>query len=83
MCGPDPIFGADFADHFGKSDFLGAVEGNVIVVNDVKGVSASDAFGGAICCEANLLTEVAQLVGVGFIPHLSKHGVFVEMVVFK
>ena len=77
------FFGADFADHFGVSDFLAAVEGNVVVVNDAEGVSAGDSFGGAICCRANALTEAAQFVGVGFAPHLSKCGVFAELVVFE
>jgi hypothetical protein len=77
------FFGADYADHFGVSDFFAAVEGNVIIVDEVEGVSAVDAFGGTTCCEANALTEAAQFIGVGFAPHLSEHGVLAELAVFK
>ena len=77
------FLGANFADYFGESDFLAAVEGNVIIADDVEGVSAGDMFGGAVCCRAITLTEAAQFIGIGFAPHLSEHGVFSELVVFK
>jgi len=77
------FFGTDLADHFGVSNFLAAVQRYVFAVNDVEGVCALDAFGGAIGCGANALAEAAQFVGIGFAPYLSERRVFAELVVFK
>jgi hypothetical protein len=77
------FFGTDLADHIGVSDFLAAVQRYVFVVNDIEGVCAFDAFGGAIGCGANALAEAAQFVGIGFAPYLSERRVFVELALFE
>ena len=59
------------------------VQRYAVVVDDIEGVRAFDAFGGAIRCGANALVEATLFVGIGFAPHMSERRVFVEVLVFE
>ena len=56
--------------------------GNVLVVDDVEGFGALDAFG-AIWIGANALAEATEFIGVGFAPDFFVFGVFKELAVFE
>ena len=75
--------GVDFADDLRVGDFLAAVGGDGVVVDDKEGVGAVDAFAGAFRVGFNALAETSEFIGVGFIPNLMKLGVLVELTVFK
>ena len=76
------FFWADFADDLGVGDFFASFVGNVVVVNDVEGFGALNAFG-AIWIGADALTEAAEFIGVGFAPDLFVFGVLEELAVFE
>ena len=60
-----------FADMFRVGDLVASVEGDDIIVNDLKGVCALDTFVGTRIVGTDALAESAKFVGIGFAPYVA------------
>ena len=58
------FFGADFANHFGVSDFFAAAGGDIFEADEEEGVGAFDTFARAVGRGNDALAEPAESVGV-------------------
>ena len=70
-------------NYHGVADFLLFVVGNIIIVNEKKGVSARDSFGVGGGSRSNSLAQSSELVGVGGVPSCLVAGVSAELAMFE
>ena len=74
---------AYLANHFGVSDFLSAVGGDIFEADEEEGVGSLYTFSSAVGRVANALAEPAEFVRVGLVPDLVEVWVLMELTVFE
>ena len=74
---------ADLANHFGVSNFLSAVGGDIFEADEEEGVSSLETIASAVGRGADALAEPAEFVRVGLVPDLMEVWVLTELTVFK
>jgi hypothetical protein len=77
------LFGTDFADHHGVTNFLVLVDWDVVVLDDEEGIGARYSLGGLGSTGAYALAKAPQFVGIGSVPRSFEPGVSTELTVFK
>ena len=75
--------GLDFAYDFGVGDFVSAVGGDVLVVNDKEGIGVKDTLTYVIGAGSNALAQAAKFVGVGSVQGVRVLGVLAYLVVLE
>ena len=73
----------NFADNFGVGDFVSAVGGDVLVVDDEEGIGAKNGLTYAIGAGSNALTQVTKLFGVRLVTCVCVLGVLEELEVLE
>ena len=74
---------ADLANHFGVSNFLSAVGGDIFEADEEEGVGSFDTFASSIGRGSDALVEPAEFVRVGLVPDLVEVWVLMELPVLK
>ena len=75
--------GLDFAYDFGVGDFVSAVGGDVLVVNDKEGIGVKDTLTYVIGAGSNALAQAAKFVGVGSVQGVRVLGFLACLVVLE
>ena len=75
--------GLDFADNFGVDDFVPAVRGDVLVVDDEEVIGAKDALTCSIGASSNAVAQAAKFVGVRSVSSVHLLGVLADLDIFE
>ena len=75
--------GLDFAYDFGVGDFVSAVGGDVLIVNDEEGIGVKDTLTYVIGAGSNALAQAAKFVGVGSVQGVRVLGFLACLVVLE